>query len=253
LDSRIQRPQLHQIGGPEVAIFVRRLRGKRVSSQLIHWLQRLHTENFPIRWTHCAAREYHCAYTNFCRTAARVSLERRLAYGGAYTGWSRAWEITFWTRLLDGDQAWEALSMLFEHSTNMNLFDTHPANEGPIFQIDGNFGATAAIAEMLLQSHTGRIDLLPALPSVWAEGEVTGLRARGGLTVDIRWAKNQIVDSKMVSTTTREFTIRPPRQQRISRILSPTGSNLPVKIAADGSARCEFRAGEAYHLTFSAG
>ena len=184
--------------------------------------------------------------------AARVSLERRLAYGGAYTGWSRAWEITFWTRLLDGDQAWEALSMLFEHSTNMNLFDTHPAKERPIFQIDGNFGATAAVAEMLLQSHTGRIDLLPALPSVWAEGEVTGLRARGGLTVDIRWAKNQIVDSKMVSTATREFTIRPPRQQRISKILSGAGSSVPVRTADRGSVRCEFRAGQAYGLTFNA-
>ena len=142
--------------------------------------------------------------------------------------------------------------MLFEHSTNMNLFDTHPAKEGPIFQIDGNFGATAAVAEMLLQSHTGRVDLLPALPSVWAEGEVTGLRARGGLTVDIRWAKNQIVDSKMVSTATREFTIRPPRQQRISKILSGAGSSVPVRTAEDGSVRSEFRAGEAYRLTFGA-
>ncbi len=81
--------------------------------------------------------------------AARVSLERRLANGGAYTGWSRAWAIAFWTRLGDGDKAWESLSMLMQHSTNLNLFDTHPSNPAPIFQIDGNFGTTAAIAERL--------------------------------------------------------------------------------------------------------
>ena len=73
--------------------------------------------------------------------AARVSLERRLANGGAYTGWSRAWAIGFWARLLDGDKAWESLSMLMQHSTNINLFDTHPAGKTSIFQIDGNFGS----------------------------------------------------------------------------------------------------------------
>ncbi len=96
--------------------------------------------------------------------AARVSLERRLANGGAYTGWSRAWAIAFWTRLLDGDKAWESLSMLMQHSTNINLFDTHPSGKTSIFQIDGNFGTTAAIAELLLQSHEGTIDLLPGTP-----------------------------------------------------------------------------------------
>lgn len=182
--------------------------------------------------------------------AARISLERRLANGGAYTGWSRAWAITFWARLEDGDAAWDSLSMLMQHSTNLNLFDTHPAREGPIFQIDGNFGATAAIAEMLLQSHSGVIHLHPALPSVWSEGEVTGLRARGGLTVGMRWERGKLAHASLEALLNRKFLIRVPERQRIAKITSARVGVVPLERLQERLWRCELRAGQRYRVAF---
>jgi len=141
--------------------------------------------------------------------ACRKTLEYRLAHGGGHTGWSRAWIINFWARLQNGNEAYNNFADLLAKSTLPNLFDTHPP-----FQIDGNFGATAGICEMLLQSHETDaqqrhlLRLLPALPTeTWPDGRVSGLMARGAIEVDLDWAEGKLVRAKMTSKSDQEITI----------------------------------------------
>ena len=132
--------------------------------------------------------------------AARKTLEMR---GDGGTGWSKAWKINFWARLLDGNHAYTMYQELLKTSTLNNLFDTHPP-----FQIDGNFGATAGILEMLVQSHLDEIHILPALPSAWARGSVKGIVARGAFVLDLKWKEGRIEGMKILSKAGNHCTIR---------------------------------------------
>ncbi len=173
--------------------------------------------------------------------AAKKSLQFR---GDGGTGWSKAWKISLWARFEDGDHAYKMLKELISGSTLPNMFDSCPP-----FQIDGNFGGTAGVAEMLLQSHTGEIALLPALPSAWPEGQVRGLRARGCVEVSIRWKDHQAVSALLRTLTDGKRRVRPPRGQEVAAVRC-NGQPVPFTTDADGVVEFEGRAGQTFELTF---
>ena len=123
--------------------------------------------------------------------AARRTLEIR---GDGGTGWSKAWKINFWARLLDGDHAYKMYQELLKTSTMNNLFDTHPP-----FQIDGNFGSIAGVSEFFVQSHLDQIQLLPALPKAWKDGSISGLKARGAFKIRLNWSNSKLLNGEILS------------------------------------------------------
>ncbi|MGM0883780.1 MAG: glycoside hydrolase family 95 protein [Bacillota bacterium] len=135
--------------------------------------------------------------------AARKTLERRLSHGGGHTGWSRAWIANMWARLEDGQLAYENIEALLGHSSLPNLFCTHPP-----FQIDGNFGGTSAIAQMIIQSHRDEIHLLPAIPECWDTGSFSGMRARGGVEIDCSWKEGAVISVKVKAAKDQTIKLR---------------------------------------------
>lgn len=158
--------------------------------------------------------------------AARTSLAVRLAHGGGHTGWSAAWVAACYARLGDGDAALGVLHHLLRDSTYPSMLGSHPP-----FQIDGSLGAPAAITELLVQSHAGVVSLLPALPAAWRNGRVTGVRLRGGMTMDISWQDGQLLDAY----------IEVERTQRVTVV-------APCDIA-DMTSHCSFSSGESVNLS----
>ena len=168
--------------------------------------------------------------------AARNTLTRRLTYGGEggagchKVGWSQAWMINFFARFKDGEAAFERVQGLLRNCTADNLFDFHPPR---LFQIDGNLGGAAGMAEMLMQSHLGTpdsriIELLPALPKAWPAGYVKGIKARGNITVDMAWKDGRLTEVTILSPADREVTVRMPTNGRTATCDLTAGEPLTL-------------------------
>ena len=197
--------------------------------QLQEW-QRDYEENEPGHrhishlWALFPGTQISLEHTPDLAQAARISLERRLSFGGGQTGWSRAWVVNYWDHLHDAKQAYESLQVMFRQSTFPNLMDTHPPG---LFQIDGNMGAANGMLEAIVQSRwmpdAAEVELLPALPEQWSAGSVRGMCARGGAVLDMRWKSGKIVSLNLHAKSDGAIRLIPPAGQAVSSVHNSAG------------------------------
>jgi alpha-L-fucosidase 2 len=181
--------------------------------------------------------------------AARVTLDKRLAAGGGSTGWSRSWIINCMARLEDGEAAYENVLQLFRQSTRHNLLDVCGLKANSPYQIDGNLGGPSGLIEMLLQSHAGVVRLLPALPKAWPEGSFRGLRARGGLEVDLAWKNGRATTATLRAGQDGEVRLGLPAGQKVASVSAGRGQ-VTFAQNADGTISASLRRGMSYSFTF---
>jgi len=186
--------------------------------------------------------------------AMRKSLDFRLANRGGGTGWSRAWVVNLWARFGEGNKAYDNFRELLSQFTLPNMFDHHPiGGDGAVFQVEGNFGGTAGIAEMLLQSHEFATDdensrvisLLPALPSSWQDGHVNGLRARGGFGIDVAWKDGRLDNAGIVSTLGNDCYVKAAGKITVTR----NGEKVRTKKVSKGIVMFETVKSARYEVT----
>ena len=181
--------------------------------------------------------------------AARATLDKRLAAGGGSTGWSRSWIINCMARLEDGEAAYQNVLQLFRQSTRHNLLDVCGLKENSPYQIDGNLGGPSGLAEMLLQSQEGVVRLLPALPKAWPEGSFRGLRARGGLEIDLEWKNGRATTATLRPAQNAEVRLTVPKGQEI-RSLSTSRGRAALTQSNDGIVLASLKRGVSYSVLF---